>query len=116
MLQQLCKLPNPLLTNFTTNINLISSCSIISFLKLNYSSTSSNIQKTKFDESLLDFLVCPVSKKELKYDKETNELVCTIEETKSIVRYPISDNGIPNFIPANATLLQLETNDDEQHK
>jgi uncharacterized protein YbaR (Trm112 family) len=30
---------------------------------------------TILDQKLLDILVCPVSKKPLKYDKEANELI-----------------------------------------
>ena len=40
---------------------------------------------TVFDEKLLNILVCPVSKKSLSYDKETNELVCN----ESNLAYPI---------------------------
>ncbi|XP_072242724.1 protein preY, mitochondrial [Leuresthes tenuis] len=54
-----------------------------------------------FDSSLLEFLVCPLSKKPLRYDANTNEL---INEELGIA-YPIVD-GIPNMIPQEARLLQ----------
>lgn len=57
-----------------------------------------------FDTSLLDFLVCPLSKKPLRYDAETNEL---INEELGIA-YPII-GGIPNMIPQEARLIQKDT-------
>ncbi|XP_070686887.1 protein preY, mitochondrial [Pempheris klunzingeri] len=57
-----------------------------------------------FDASLLDFLVCPLSKKPLRYEAKTNEL---INEELGIA-YPIID-GIPNMIPQEARLLQKDT-------
>lgn len=57
-----------------------------------------------FDSSLLDFLVCPLSKKPLRYDADTNEL---INEDLGIA-YPIID-GIPNMIPQEARLIQKDT-------
>ncbi|CAL8374668.1 unnamed protein product [Arctogadus glacialis] len=57
-----------------------------------------------FDTSLLDFLVCPLSKKPLRYEVTTNEL---INEELGIA-YPIID-GIPNMIPQDARLLQKDT-------
>ncbi|XP_028455992.1 protein preY, mitochondrial-like [Perca flavescens] len=56
-----------------------------------------------FDTSLLEFLVCPLSKKPLRYEAETGEL---INEELGIV-YPIV-NGIPNMIPQEARLLQKD--------
>ncbi len=32
---------------------------------------------TTIDKTLLDILVCPVSKKTLSYDESTNELICS---------------------------------------
>ena len=52
---------------------------------------------TIFDEKLLTILVCPVSKKSISYDKETNELVCK----ESNLAYPIKD-GIPVMLPEEA--------------
>uniref|UniRef100_UPI0037E81638 protein preY, mitochondrial n=1 Tax=Semicossyphus pulcher TaxID=241346 RepID=UPI0037E81638 len=57
-----------------------------------------------FDASLLEFLVCPLSKKPLRYDADTNEL---INEDLGIA-YPIID-GIPNMIPQEARLIQKDT-------
>ncbi|XP_034033074.1 protein preY, mitochondrial-like [Thalassophryne amazonica] len=56
-----------------------------------------------FDVSLLDFLVCPLSKKPLRYEAKTNEL---INEELGIA-YPIID-GIPNMIPQEARLIQKD--------
>ncbi|XP_041853974.1 protein preY, mitochondrial-like [Melanotaenia boesemani] len=56
-----------------------------------------------FDSSLLELLVCPLSKKPLRYNAETNEL---INEELGIA-YPIVD-GIPNMIPQEARLLQKD--------
>ncbi|XP_037385061.1 protein preY, mitochondrial [Talpa occidentalis] len=50
-----------------------------------------------FDPALLELLVCPLSKKPLRYDASTNEL---INEELGIA-YPIID-GIPNMIPQAA--------------
>ncbi len=52
---------------------------------------------TVIDKALLDILVCPISKKSLSYDKETNELVCK----ESNLAYPIKD-GIPVMLPEEA--------------
>ncbi|KAK3535962.1 hypothetical protein QTP70_022863 [Hemibagrus guttatus] len=57
--------------------------------------------KKPFDVSLLEFLVCPLSKKPLRYDETTNEL---INEELGIA-YPILD-GIPNMIPQDARLIK----------
>lgn len=54
-----------------------------------------------FDASLLDVLVCPLSKKPLRYEASTNEL---INEELGIA-YPVVD-GIPNMIPQDARLIQ----------
>lgn len=53
-----------------------------------------------FDMSLLEFLVCPLSKKTLRYDERSNEL---INEELGIA-YPIID-GIPNMIPQDARMI-----------
>uniref|UniRef100_A0A8D2AQ94 Protein preY, mitochondrial n=1 Tax=Sciurus vulgaris TaxID=55149 RepID=A0A8D2AQ94_SCIVU len=50
-----------------------------------------------FDQALLEFLVCLLSKKPLRYEASTNEL---INEELGIA-YPIID-GIPNMIPQAA--------------
>ena len=52
---------------------------------------------TTIDKTLLDILVCPVSKKTLSYDESTNELICK----ESGLAYPIRD-GIPVMLPEEA--------------
>ena len=47
-------------------------------------------QNYKFDESLLDIIVCPVSKEKLTFDKKNNELL----SKKAKLAFPIKD-GIP---------------------
>ncbi|XP_053740765.1 protein preY, mitochondrial-like [Synchiropus splendidus] len=59
--------------------------------------------QSDFDVSLLDFLVCPLSKKPLRYEAQTNELV----NDELGIAYPIID-GIPNMIPQEARLLQKD--------
>ncbi|KAM8861120.1 protein preY, mitochondrial [Synchiropus picturatus] len=59
--------------------------------------------RSDFDVSLLDFLVCPLSKKPLRYEAQTNELV----NDELGIAYPIID-GIPNMIPQEARLLQKD--------
>lgn len=57
-----------------------------------------------FDPSLLDVLVCPLSKKPLRYEAKTNELI----NDELGIAYPIID-GIPNMIPQDARLIQKPT-------
>lgn len=52
------------------------------------------------DPKLLELLVCPVSRKPLKYDREAQELIS--EEAK--LAYPIRD-GIPILLPEEARKL-----------
>lgn len=52
---------------------------------------------TTVDKKLLDILVCPVSKKSLSFDEESNELICE----ESGLAYPIKD-GIPVMLPEEA--------------
>ncbi|XP_005002717.1 protein preY, mitochondrial [Cavia porcellus] len=65
-----------------------------------------------FDPALLEFLVCPLSKKPLRYEASTNEL---INEELGIA-YPIID-GIPNMIPqaARRTHQHKKQEETEQH-
>lgn len=56
-----------------------------------------------FDASLLEVLVCPLSKKPLRYKSETNELI----NDELGIAYPIID-GIPNMIPQDARLIQKD--------
>ena len=55
---------------------------------------------TILDQKLLDILVCPVSKKPLEYDKETNELI----SEEAGLAYPVKD-GIPVMLPNEARKL-----------
>ncbi|XP_049928272.1 protein preY, mitochondrial-like [Epinephelus moara] len=68
-----------------------------------FSDVKDEVQQS-FDTSLLEFLVCPLSKKPLRYDAKTNEL---INEELGIA-YPIID-GIPNMIAQEARLIQKDT-------
>ena len=49
------------------------------------------------DKKLLEILVCPVSKKSLRYDENTNELICD----ESGLAYPVKD-GIPVMLSEEA--------------
>ncbi|XP_068169399.1 protein preY, mitochondrial [Antennarius striatus] len=73
------------------------------FLSLRSFSDVKDGAQQPFDSSLLEFLVCPLSKKPLRYEPETNEL---INEELGIA-YPIVD-GIPNMIPQEARLLKTD--------
>uniref|UniRef100_A0A8C4X1D2 Protein preY, mitochondrial n=1 Tax=Eptatretus burgeri TaxID=7764 RepID=A0A8C4X1D2_EPTBU len=53
-------------------------------------------QDVVFDTTLLDYIVCPVSKKPLRYDASSKELV---NEELSIA-YPVV-NGIPQLMSRN---------------
>ncbi|XP_055290087.1 protein preY, mitochondrial [Moschus berezovskii] len=61
-----------------------------------------------FDQALLEFLVCPLSKKPLRYEASTNEL---INEELGIA-YPIID-GIPNMIPQAARMTHQNKKQEE---
>ncbi|EAX06022.1 hCG2042259, partial [Homo sapiens] len=61
-----------------------------------------------FDPALLEFLVCPLSKKPLRYEASTNEL---INEELGIA-YPIID-GIPNMIPQAARMTRQSKKQEE---
>jgi len=52
------------------------------------------------DKEILDILVCPLSKGELKFDAKNNELICE----ESGLAYPIKD-GIPVMLPEKARKL-----------
>ncbi|KAM6220951.1 protein preY, mitochondrial [Rhynchocyon petersi] len=60
------------------------------------------------DPALLDFLVCPLSKKPLRYEASTNEL---INEELGIA-YPVID-GIPNMIPQAARMIRQNEKKEE---
>lgn len=52
------------------------------------------------DARLLDILVCPVSKAALCYDRERQELICTV----SRLAYPVRD-GVPVMLEEEARPL-----------
>ena len=52
------------------------------------------------DPKLLELLVCPLTKGQLSYDSERNELV----SRKAGLAYPIRD-GIPILLPSEARIL-----------
>lgn len=54
----------------------------------------------KIDKTLLDILVCPLTKNKLTWDKDKNELIS--EEAR--LAYPIID-GIPIMLPDEARKL-----------
>ena len=56
---------------------------------------------TLLDKKLLDILICPVSKKALNYDEETNELI----SDEASLAYPVKD-GIPIMLPEKARKLK----------
>ncbi|XP_067413263.1 protein preY, mitochondrial [Emydura macquarii macquarii] len=65
-------------------------------------------QPQAFDPALLEFLVCPLSKKPLRYEESTNELI-----NKELgIAYPIID-GIPNMIPQAARMIDRKAQDEE---
>ncbi|XP_020790909.1 protein preY, mitochondrial [Boleophthalmus pectinirostris] len=66
-----------------------------------FSEPVQNTVQPPFDASLLDVLVCPLSKKPLRYEAETNELI----NDELGIAYPIVD-GIPNMIPQDARLIK----------
>jgi len=55
------------------------------------------------DQKLLSILVCPVSKASLHYDKDQQELICSV----SALAYPIRE-GIPVMLESEARELSLE--------
>ncbi|XP_054679003.1 protein preY, mitochondrial isoform X2 [Grus americana] len=64
-------------------------------------SGSGSARPQPLEPSLLRFLVCPLSKRPLRYEEATNEL---INEELGIA-YPIID-GIPNMIPEAARMTR----------
>lgn len=55
------------------------------------------------DKKLLDILVCPLCKKDLKYDKDAQELICNADK----LAYPIND-GIPVMLESEARHLDSD--------
>ncbi|XP_023114639.2 protein preY, mitochondrial-like [Felis catus] len=64
-----------------------------------------------FDPALLEFLVCPLSKKPLRFEASTNEL---INEELGIA-YAIID-GIPNMIPQAARMTHQNKKQEEMEQ
>ena len=58
---------------------------------------SENTNKDKVDPKLLEILVCPVTKGDLEYNKEKNELI----SRQAGLAYPIRD-GIPIMLEEEA--------------
>lgn len=58
---------------------------------------SENKKKTSLDPALLSILVCPKSKRELRYDEQNQELVC--EHSKLAYRV---ENGVPIMLVEEA--------------
>ena len=54
----------------------------------------------KISKELLDILVCPVTRADLIYDEESNELI----SNEANLAYPIRD-GIPIMLPEEAREL-----------
>ncbi|CAL8262403.1 unnamed protein product [Merluccius merluccius] len=75
-----------------------------SFVSTRHFTNVKDAGEQPFDTSVLEVLVCPLSKKPLRYEVKTNEL---INEELGIA-YPIID-GIPNMIPQDARLIQKDT-------
>ncbi|XP_039680965.1 protein preY, mitochondrial-like [Perca fluviatilis] len=88
---------------YLKNAPLIQRATADSVPARSFSDVKDEVQQQPFDTSLLEFLVCPLSKKPLRYEAETSEL---INEELGIA-YPVV-NGIPNMIPQEARLLQKD--------
>tara|TARA_B100000579_G_scaffold22653_1_gene15959 strand:+ start:1368 stop:1568 length:201 start_codon:yes stop_codon:yes gene_type:complete len=58
---------------------------------------SENTNQNKVDPKLLEILVCPVTKGDLEYNKENNELI----SKQAGLAYPIRD-GIPIMLEEEA--------------
>ncbi|KAJ8247537.1 hypothetical protein GJAV_G00247500 [Gymnothorax javanicus] len=65
-----------------------------------------NADSSQFDRSLLEVLVCPLSKKPLRYDETSNELI----NDELGIAYPVL-GGIPNMIPQDARVIRKESED-----
>ncbi|XP_038067426.1 protein preY, mitochondrial-like [Patiria miniata] len=65
--------------------------------------SSSVFYPAEFDPSILDTVVCPLSKSQLRYDVEASELV----NDELGVAYKIID-GIPNLIPEDARMIKQD--------
>ncbi|WP_339897010.1 Trm112 family protein [uncultured Gilvimarinus sp.] len=63
------------------------------------------------DKKLLSILVCPVSKGELDYQADKNELVCW----SSGLAYPVRD-GIPVMLESESRALSDEEKQQHKHR
>jgi uncharacterized protein len=75
-----------------------------SFASASDSATTSNSSKL-LDESIMDHIVCPISKLPLRYDAARGLILCP----EIRVAYPIVD-GVPVLVPSEGRLLR----DDEE--
>ncbi len=57
----------------------------------------------EIDPKLLEILVCPLTKRPLRYDREAHELI----SDKAGLAYPIRD-GIPIMLPDEARVIEPE--------
>ena len=64
---------------------------------------SSNIEKGLLDKDLIKMLVCPITKSDLIYDKENNELI----SKEAGLAFPII-NGVPILILDEARNLKKD--------
>ncbi|GAA0594117.1 MULTISPECIES: Trm112 family protein [Paenochrobactrum] len=53
------------------------------------------------DISLLELLVCPLTKTALRFDRENNELI----SQKAKLAYPVRD-GVPIMLPSEARIIE----------
>jgi uncharacterized protein YbaR (Trm112 family) len=53
------------------------------------------------DISLLELLVCPLTKTALRFDRENNELI----SEKAKLAYPVRD-GVPIMLPSEARIIK----------
>ncbi|EIE22262.1 hypothetical protein COCSUDRAFT_53747 [Coccomyxa subellipsoidea C-169] len=58
---------------------------------------------TEFDEGMLEFLACPLSKTPLRWDEATSSLICD----ELGVAYPVN-NGMPNLRPADGHVIEAQ--------
>lgn len=56
---------------------------------------------TEIDPKMLELLVCPLTKGNLTYDRERNELVSRLAR----LAYPVRD-GIPILLPSEARMVE----------
>jgi uncharacterized protein YbaR (Trm112 family) len=63
-----------------------------------------------FDETMLQYIACPLNKKPLRYDPKTYELV----NDELGIAYPIHD-GIPVLLPQEARLIRDIKNEESKN-